>query len=74
MIATQYVIWLTLLTDGVPTMSMPITSERFDSWITCSYYAIDAKNQMAMVLKSRVAPTYTVEWACNTVVVQKTPL
>lgn len=64
---TQYMIWLTLLVDGVQTHSMPITSERFDSWVTCSYYAIDAKNQMAIVLKERAGPAYTVAWACNTV-------
>jgi hypothetical protein len=67
---TQYMIWLTLLIDGVQTHSMPITSERFDSWVTCSYYAIDAKNQMAIVLKERAGPAYTVTWACNTVVVE----
>lgn len=65
----QYAIWLTLLIDGVATHSMPITSERFNSWITCSYYAIDAKNQMAIVMKERAGPAYTVEWACKTITV-----
>ena len=59
-----YIIVLILLIDGKPITSMPI-SERFDNWITCSYYAIDAKNQMAIIMQERMGPKYTVEWECK---------
>ena len=64
MMNTVYVIWLTLVIDGKSAMSLPITSERFDSYITCTYYAIDAKNQMGIVMKE-AGSTYTVEWECK---------
>lgn len=59
-----YIIVLILLIDGKPITAMPI-SERFDNWVTCSYYAIDAKNQMAIIMKERAGPKYTVEWECK---------
>ena len=62
-----YIIVLILLIDGKPVMTMPIESERFNSYVTCTYYAIDAKNQMAIVMKERAGPAYTVEWACKTI-------
>jgi hypothetical protein len=64
MTTSTYIIWLILLIDGKPVMSMPI-SERFDNYITCSYYAIDAKNQMAMLLQESAGPAYTVKWDCK---------
>lgn len=68
MISTSYVIWLTLLIDNSAVMSLPITSERFDSYITCTYYAIDAKNQMGIVMKE-AGSAYTVTWACRPVAI-----
>jgi hypothetical protein len=59
-----YIIVLILLIDGRPITAMPI-SERFDTWVTCSYYAIDAKNQMAIIMKERMGEKYTVEWECK---------
>jgi hypothetical protein len=59
-----YIIVLTLLIDGVPTMRMPI-SERFDTYIRCTYYAIDAKNHMGIIMKESMGEKYTVEWECK---------
>ena len=57
-----YIIWLTLLIDGKPIKSMPLSTEYFDDYIICSYYAIDAKNQLALALKDT---NYTVDWECK---------
>lgn len=62
-----YIIVLILLIDGKPTMTMPIDSERFNSYVTCSYYAIDAKNRMGILLKEQAGSAYTVDWACKQV-------
>ena len=61
----MWVIWLTLLIDAKPVMSLPATSERFNNYVTCSYYAIDAKNQMGILMKETGGDAYTVSWECK---------
>jgi hypothetical protein len=61
----QYVIVLTMLIDNKPVMTMPLSSERFNSYVTCTYYAIDAKNQLGILLKETAGSAYTVDWACK---------
>ena len=54
---------LILTIDGLPVYSMPIESELFTNYAMCSYYAIDAKNQMNILLQDK--PGYRVTWACS---------
>jgi hypothetical protein len=63
MTSATYMIWLTLMIDGIVITTLPFSSEQFNNYIVCAYNAIEVKNQLGIILKAQ-SDSFTVAWAC----------